>query len=70
MSYLHFVTNEDSRRRVIQLGEDPLRVFNYGSTSIDNILCAADMTKTEALESVGLSECRYALCKMDRVKER
>jgi len=62
MSYLHFVTNEESRKRVIQLGEDPERVFNFGSTSIDNILRIADMTKDEALESVDLKDCRYALC--------
>ncbi len=62
ISYLHFVTNEESRRRVVQLGEDPSRVFNYGSTSIDNILNVADMSKVEALESVGLDDCRFALC--------
>lgn len=62
ISILHFVTNEVSRKRVIQLGEDPARVFNYGSTSIDNILREAGMTKAEALESVGLPDCRYALC--------
>ena len=62
ISYLHFVTNEESQKRVIQLGEDPERVFNFGSTSIDNILHIADMRKEEALESVGLDECRYALC--------
>lgn len=62
ISYLHFVTNEVSRRRVIQLGEDPDRVFNYGSTSIDNILTEANMSKTEALASIGLKDCRYALC--------
>lgn len=62
ISYLHFVTNEDSRKRVIQLGEDPERVFNYGSTSIDNILTVATMSKQEALESIGLKDCNYALC--------
>lgn len=62
ISYLHFVTNEESRRRVIQLGEDPGRVFNYGSTSIDNILTLANMGKTEALATVGLEDCRYVLC--------
>ena len=62
ISYLHFVTCEESRRRVIQLGEAPERVFNYGSTSIDNILTVADMDKTEALRSIGLPDCRYALC--------
>ena len=62
ISYLHFATNEESRRRVIQLGEAPERVFNFGSTSIDNILHAADMSKEEALASIGLPECRYAVC--------
>lgn len=62
ISYLHFVTNDDSRARVIQLGEAPERVFNYGSTSIDNILNSADMSKQEALESIGLDDCDYAIC--------
>ena len=62
ISYLHFVTNEGSRKRVVQLGEDPSHVFNYGSTSIDNIIRLADMGKEEALSSVGLRDCQYALC--------
>ncbi len=62
ISYLHFVTNEVSRKRVIQLGENPDRVFNYGSTSIDNILTIADMDKIDALESIGMNDCDYALC--------
>ena len=62
MSYLHFPTNEESRKRIIQMGEEPERVFNYGSTSIDNIISKAEMSKKEALDSVGLSDCRYALC--------
>ncbi|MCR5149595.1 MAG: UDP-N-acetylglucosamine 2-epimerase (hydrolyzing) [Clostridiales bacterium] len=62
ISYLHFVTNEESKKRVIQLGEDPERVFNYGSTGVDNILVMADMTKEEALSSIGLNDCGYVLC--------
>lgn len=62
ISSLHFVTNEESRNRVIQLGEDPSRVFNYGSTSIDNILTVADMSKEDALDSIGLTDCQYAVC--------
>lgn len=61
MSYLHFVTNQESYRRVLQMGESPERIFNYGSTSIDNILHSATMPKWEALESIGLAECRYAI---------
>jgi GDP/UDP-N,N'-diacetylbacillosamine 2-epimerase (hydrolysing) len=38
MSHLHFVAAEEYRRRVIQLGEDPHRVFNVGGLGVDNIL--------------------------------
>ena len=62
MSYLHFVTNETSRKRVIQLGEDPSRVFNVGSTSVDNILGLELYSKEDALKSIGLNSCNYALC--------
>jgi GDP/UDP-N,N'-diacetylbacillosamine 2-epimerase (hydrolysing) len=37
LSYLHFTSNEEYRKRVIQLGEDPKRVFNVGALGIDNI---------------------------------
>jgi len=37
MSHLHFVAAESYRERVIQLGEDPGRVFNYGDLGLDNI---------------------------------
>lgn len=38
MSHLHFVAAEPYRQRVIQLGEDPARVFNVGGMGIDSIL--------------------------------
>lgn len=62
ISYLHFPTNELSKNRIIQMGESPDRVFNYGSTSIDNILSLATMSKEEALQSIGFVECKYAIC--------
>ncbi len=62
MSYLHFPSNEESRKRIIQLGEAPERVFNFGSTSIDNIINSATLNKQEALDSVGVNADRYALC--------
>lgn len=37
MSHLHFVAAEAYRRRVIQLGEQPERVFLVGGLGIDNI---------------------------------
>lgn len=38
MSHLHFVSAEPYRQRVIQLGEAPERVFNFGAPGLDNIL--------------------------------
>jgi GDP/UDP-N,N'-diacetylbacillosamine 2-epimerase (hydrolysing) len=38
MSHLHFVATEEYQRRVIQLGEDPRRVFLVGGLGVDNIL--------------------------------
>ena len=35
LAHLHFVTNEDSRRRVIQMGEKPSTVFNVGSPEVE-----------------------------------
>lgn len=37
MSHLHFTSTEAYRRRVIQMGEDPARVFNVGAVGIDTI---------------------------------
>lgn len=37
MSHLHFTSTEEYRRRVIQLGEDPKRVFNVGALGLDNV---------------------------------
>lgn len=62
MSYMHFPTNEVSRRRIIQMGENPAKVFNFGSTSIDNIKSMLTFSKSEALGKIGLKDSRYALC--------
>lgn len=53
MSYLHFTSTEKYRKRVIQLGEDPSRVFNVGSIGIENIKNQKLMTKSELEESIG-----------------
>ena len=37
MSHLHFTSTEAYRQRIIQLGEQPERVFNVGAIGIDNI---------------------------------
>ncbi len=47
LSHLHFTSTEDYRRRVIQLGEAPDRVFNVGAPGIDNIRRLALLSKDE-----------------------
>ena len=47
LSYLHFTSTDDYRKRVIQLGESPDRVFNVGAIGIENILNEKLFTKEE-----------------------
>jgi GDP/UDP-N,N'-diacetylbacillosamine 2-epimerase (hydrolysing) len=49
MSHLHFVAAEEYRRRVVQLGEDPRRVFLVGGLGVDKIK-KLNLLGREALE--------------------
>lgn len=53
MSTLHFTGCEDSRRRVIQLGESPDRVFNVGEPGIENMAKLSTMTLDELRADIG-----------------
>ncbi|MDR1236223.1 MAG: UDP-N-acetylglucosamine 2-epimerase [Holosporaceae bacterium] len=50
MSHLHFVSCEEYRNRVIQLGENPDRVFNVGSLNVENIEKVRLLSKKELEE--------------------
>lgn len=47
MSQLHFPSTEEYRKRVIQLGEQPDRVFNVGALGVENIKKMLLMGKEE-----------------------
>lgn len=53
MSHLHFVATEDYRRRVIQLGEAPERVFNFGAPGLDNVIKLELLGKAELEKEIG-----------------
>jgi len=36
LSYIHFASTDDYRKRIIQLGESPDRVYNVGSLGVEN----------------------------------
>lgn len=47
MSYLHFPGTENSKKRIIQLGENPKRVFNFGELGVENIKKIELLSKEE-----------------------
>jgi len=54
LAHIHFVTNDDARRRVLAMGENPEYVFNTGSLDVERAACVdADIT-TEQLSGYGV----------------
>jgi GDP/UDP-N,N'-diacetylbacillosamine 2-epimerase (hydrolysing) len=53
MSHLHFVAAEAYRQRVMQLGEDPERVFNFGAPGLDNIQNLQLLTRDNLEKEIG-----------------
>lgn len=58
MSYLHFAGTEVYRKRIIQMGEDPSRVFNVGTLGAENILRVPLMKETEIRDYIGIPNNR------------
>jgi len=61
MSHLHFTAAEPYRKRVIQLGEQPDRVFMVGGMGIDNINKMKLLTSEELEQSIGFSFGKHNL---------
>jgi GDP/UDP-N,N'-diacetylbacillosamine 2-epimerase (hydrolysing) len=55
MSLLHFVAADDYRKRVIQLGEDPSRVFNYGAINVEAMKEIALLDKARVEREINFS---------------
>lgn len=57
LAHIHFVTNDDAKRRVLAMGEDPKYVFNTGSLDVERVAClegdAAEIT-TKELSTYGV----------------
>ena len=52
MSHMHFTATEEYRNRVIQLGEQPSRVYNVGALGIENINRLDLLSKDEFEDSI------------------
>ena len=55
MSLLHFVTTDEYRRRVIQLGEEPSRVFNYGALNVEAMKEIRVLSKDQVEKEINFS---------------
>lgn len=62
LSYLHFTSTEVYRKRVIQMGESPERVYTSGAMGVENALKTKRLSKAELEASLGCSlEDRFAV---------
>ncbi|WP_313070582.1 UDP-N-acetylglucosamine 2-epimerase [Lacrimispora sp.] len=55
MSYLHFTSTMEYRKRVIQLGESPDRVFHVGALGVERLKKLSLLSRKELEESLNLS---------------
>lgn len=56
MSHLHFTSTDYYKKRIIQLGEHPSRVFNFGAPGLDNIKKLQLKNKNEIFKILELEE--------------
>lgn len=54
LSYLHLTTTDEHRARVLQLGEEPGRVFNFGAPALDAINDLKLMSREELEHKFGI----------------
>ncbi|MCI9360205.1 MAG: UDP-N-acetylglucosamine 2-epimerase (hydrolyzing) [Hungatella sp.] len=62
MSYLHLTSTEVYRNRIIQMGEEPERVFCVGAMGVENVLCSRVLKKDELKKRLSMDiDSPYAL---------
>lgn len=54
LAHIHFVTNEDAKKRVIKMGENPKFVFNVGSPDVEFVATLPKSFDGSAVNSAGL----------------
>jgi UDP-hydrolysing UDP-N-acetyl-D-glucosamine 2-epimerase len=55
LAWLHFAATETYRRRIIQMGESPDRVFNFGAPGLDQIYSSVLLTRPQLEKELGLN---------------
>lgn len=59
LSHLHFTSTEEYRNRVIQMGEEPDRVFNVGAIGLDNIADLKLFDRAELEKDLNIRFLKY-----------
>jgi UDP-N-acetylglucosamine 2-epimerase (non-hydrolysing)/GDP/UDP-N,N'-diacetylbacillosamine 2-epimerase (hydrolysing) len=55
LASLHFAATESYRRRIIQMGESPKRVFNFGAPGLDQLYPSTLLTRSQLEQELGFS---------------
>jgi GDP/UDP-N,N'-diacetylbacillosamine 2-epimerase (hydrolysing) len=53
LAHLHFVTNQESKERILRLGEQPFRVFDVGNPGLDRLLKVSVINASELTQRLG-----------------
>jgi GDP/UDP-N,N'-diacetylbacillosamine 2-epimerase (hydrolysing) len=62
LSHLHLVGTEESRERVVRMGELPQNVFVVGAPSLDDVASRKEVPREKVLQALGVpAGARYAL---------
>ncbi|MFC5498806.1 UDP-N-acetylglucosamine 2-epimerase [Caenimonas terrae] len=62
LSHLHLVGTEESRARVVRMGEQPHNVFIVGAPSLDDVIQRPPTAREQVLQALGVPQAaRYAL---------
>lgn len=62
LSHLHLVATDESRQRVIRMGEAPQNVYTVGAPSLDDVVGRSDLPRAQVLRALGMpAGVRYVL---------
>ena len=62
LSVLHFPGCEQSAKRIIQMGENPSRVFNVGEPGVENCLNTELLSRSELFDRIGIKNLNKDYC--------
>ena len=54
LAHVHFTSTEGSRQRLMKIGEDKWRIFNYGATGLDSLSKVRIKTRKDFFDSMDL----------------